>query len=64
MEENKNISCDLCGKNKENRIWYLDKCICDECAEKISETVGIIRVMNLMNFLKNNMIVENLDVMY
>ena len=41
MEENKNISCDLCGKNKENRIWYLDKCICDECAEKISETVGI-----------------------
>ena len=41
MEENKNISCDLCGKNTENRIWYLDKCICDECAEKISETVGI-----------------------
>lgn len=41
MEENKNISCDLCGKNTEKRIWYLDKCICDECAEKISETVGI-----------------------
>lgn len=41
MEENKRIPCTLCGKNKENRIWYLDKCICDECAEKISETVGI-----------------------
>ena len=25
MEENKNISYDLCGKNKENRIMYLPK---------------------------------------
>lgn len=41
MEENKRIPCTLCGKNTEKRIWYLDKCICDECAEKISETVGI-----------------------
>lgn len=39
MEENKNISCSLCGKNTVKRIWYLDKCICDECAKRIYETV-------------------------
>ncbi len=41
MEENKNIPCTLCGKNTEKRIWYLDKCICEECSEKISETIGL-----------------------
>ena len=41
MEENKNIPCTLCGKNTEKRIWYLDKCICDECAKKIADTVGL-----------------------
>lgn len=41
MEENKKIPCTLCGKNTEKRIWYLDKCICDECSEKISETIGL-----------------------
>ncbi len=47
MEENQNIPCTLCGKNTEKRIWYLDKCICEECSEKISETIGL-RKKNLI----------------
>ena len=41
MKENKNIPCELCGEDteKRKRIWYFDKCICDECANKISKII-------------------------